>query len=110
MAVVNDEIYVTSLDELLVFPLTANGDVTPSRRISGFSFNEYLAIDNGAIGGKLIGAGGGGFAYFLCRDPDQADRLRGRLSEFSARPGFPGSVYTTQINRDGLVVKGKRVR
>ena len=24
------------------------------------------AIDNGALGGKISGAGGGGFLYFLC--------------------------------------------
>ena len=28
---------------------------------------EY-ALNNGAIGGKLIGAGGGGFLMFYCKD------------------------------------------
>ena len=29
-----------------------------------------FALDNGAIGGKLIGAGGGGFFMFSCTDPE----------------------------------------
>jgi fucokinase len=65
--------------------------------------DDYLAAG-------LAGAGGGGFAYFLCRDASQADRLRERLAEHSARPGFPGSVYTTRINREGLLVKTSRAR
>ena len=35
---------------------------------------DYLydyAIDNGAIGGKLIGAGGGGFLMFYSKKPNQ---------------------------------------
>jgi D-glycero-alpha-D-manno-heptose-7-phosphate kinase len=27
-----------------------------------------MAMDNGALGGKLVGAGGGGFLMFLARD------------------------------------------
>ena len=30
-----------------------------------------LAIKNGAIGGKLVGAGGGGFLMFMARDRNQ---------------------------------------
>ena len=30
-----------------------------------------LALNNGAIGGKLVGAGGGGFLMFLAKDTDQ---------------------------------------
>jgi len=37
-----------------------------------------LALDNGAIGGKLVGAGGGGFLMFLCEDKV---RLRHALRE-----------------------------
>ena len=58
----------------------------------------------------LAGAGGGGFAYFLCKDARQAARLRARLAERSARPGSPGNVYATQINRAGLIVTSKAVR
>lgn len=37
-----------------------------------------LAMDNGAIGGKLVGAGGGGFLMFMANDRDQ---LRLALTE-----------------------------
>ena len=30
-----------------------------------------LAMDNGAIGGKLVGAGGGGFLMFMAKDRDK---------------------------------------
>lgn len=43
------------------------------RRSGGMSNTEIdswydLAIKNGAIGGKLVGAGGGGFLMFMARD------------------------------------------
>ncbi len=56
---------------------------------------DYLAAG-------LAGAGGGGFAYFFCRDADQATRLRSRLEEQSSRPGSLGNLYSTRINRHGL--------
>ena len=37
-----------------------------------------LAIKNGAIGGKVVGAGGGGFLMFLASDPD---KLRNEMSK-----------------------------
>ena len=39
-----------------------------------------LAMKNGALGGKLLGAGGGGFLLFYCRKANQ-DTLRKALSE-----------------------------
>ena len=80
------------------------GSTTPSTDLLLLEMrDDYLAAG-------LAGAGGGGFAYFLCRDANQSARLRDRLAEHSTRPGFPGSVYTTQINRDGLLVKTARTR
>ena len=80
------------------------GSTTPSTDLLLLEMrDDYLAAG-------LAGAGGGGFAYFLCRDANQAARLRDRLAEHSTLPGFPGSVYTTQINRDGLLVKSSRAR
>jgi len=32
-----------------VFPITANGDAAPTRRITGFSIGQYLAIDQGEL-------------------------------------------------------------
>jgi D-glycero-alpha-D-manno-heptose-7-phosphate kinase len=37
-------------------------------------------LDGGAIGGKLLGAGGGGFMVFLV-DPENRERLRERLKK-----------------------------
>jgi fucokinase / fucose-1-phosphate guanylyltransferase len=79
------------------------GSTTPSTDLLLLEMREdYLAAG-------LAGAGGGGFAYFLCKDASQAARLRERLAEYSTLPGFPGSVYGAQINREGLVVKSARV-
>jgi fucokinase len=60
-------------------------------------------------GAGLAGAGGGGFAYFLCRDGRQAERLRRRLAEHAARPGSMGAVYDTQINRRGMTITVRRL-
>jgi len=56
---------------------------------------QYLAAG-------LAGAGGGGFAYFLCKDPARAACLRKLLAAQAAQPGNLGSVFETQINRQGL--------
>jgi fucokinase len=56
----------------------------------------------------LAGAGGGGFAYFLCKEARQADRLRQRLAAHAARPGNLGGVYETLINRKGLQITQSR--
>lgn len=43
------------------------------------------ALQNGAIGGKLLGAGGGGFMLFCC-SPQDRERLRSALPEFKEVP------------------------
>jgi galactokinase/mevalonate kinase-like predicted kinase len=69
----------------------------------------FLETRDDYLAAGMAGAGGGGFAYFLCKDARQADRLRARLAERSAQPGSMGSVYATQINREGLRVRRRRV-
>jgi D-glycero-alpha-D-manno-heptose-7-phosphate kinase len=51
-------------------------------KISNDKINAWYhcAIQNGAIGGKLLGAGGGGFLLLYCEKPEQA-RLRAALTE-----------------------------
>lgn len=44
-----------------------------------------IALDAGAKGGKLLGAGGGGFLLFYCRKEKQ-DRLRSALSDLVELP------------------------
>lgn len=39
------------------------------------------AINHGALGGKLMGAGGGGFLVFICRDDDSSGQLAGELKK-----------------------------
>lgn len=52
-----------------------------SNKVSSNHIDEIydIAINNGAIGGKLLGAGGGGFILFLVK-PEDRDRLRKSLS------------------------------
>ena len=38
-----------------------------------------IGLDNGALGGKLLGAGGGGFLLFYC-SPEHHSRLRSALN------------------------------
>ena len=57
------------------------------RRSAGMSnpaIDEYyeLALDNGALGGKLIGAGGGGFLMFYTEDKT---RMRHVMTEAGLR-------------------------
>ena len=44
-----------------------------SNNMSNNSINKLydFAMNNGAIGGKLIGAGGGGFLYLICKNKDK---------------------------------------
>jgi D-glycero-alpha-D-manno-heptose-7-phosphate kinase len=52
-------------------------------KISNQEINEIYrtGINNGALGGKLLGAGGGGFMLFYCEKKDQ-DRLRKSLKKY----------------------------
>ena len=70
------------------------------KRSSGMSnpeIDEYydLAMRNGAIGGKLVGAGGGGFLLFYAEDPR---RLRAAMTK--------AGLYELYFNLD---VEGTRV-
>jgi D-glycero-alpha-D-manno-heptose-7-phosphate kinase len=57
-----------------------------SEKISDGQINHWYQVgrDNGAIGGKLMGAGGGGFLMFYCHNSDKA-RLRRALREEGLR-------------------------
>jgi len=48
--------------------------------------NMYkIGLENGAVGGKLLGAGGGGFMLFFI-EPDKKEQLKKALSEFTFIP------------------------
>lgn len=53
-----------------------------------------LAMENGALGGKLIGAGGGGFLMFYCEDKPRLRRAmtQAGLSEVRFRFDFQGTT------------------
>ena len=48
-------------------------EVTVSNNISSTDINDLynLGIKNGALGGKVLGAGGGGFILFYCEKKKQ---------------------------------------
>jgi D-glycero-alpha-D-manno-heptose-7-phosphate kinase len=52
-----------------------------------------VARENGAVGGKLIGAGGGGFLMFLADDPTRLRRAMAaeKLSELRFRFDYEGT-------------------
>lgn len=56
-------------------------------QISNDVIEKYyrLALDNGALGGKLLGAGGGGFLLFYC-PKERQKRLRSALSDLVELP------------------------
>jgi len=58
-----------------------------SSKISNSSIDYYykLAIQNGAIGGKLLGAGGAGFLLFYCLEEDQL-KLKTALKDLDLLP------------------------
>lgn len=67
----------------------------------------FLELRHLYLAAGLSGAGGGGFAYFFCRDAKQARRLKSALRERSSRPGSMGTVFETRINRRGLRIERK---
>lgn len=66
-------------------------------RISNRTIDEIyeIAIDNGAVGGKVCGAGGGGF-LLLCCPPDRQPQVRAALSHLKELP--------FSLERDGTKV------
>ena len=55
-----------------------------------------FAVKNGAVGGKLVGAGGGGFLMFYARDRDQLKKtmIKVGLEEVRFRFDFEGAMIT----------------
>jgi D-glycero-alpha-D-manno-heptose-7-phosphate kinase len=55
--------------------------------ITSLQINDYYekALSAGALGGKLLGAGGGGF-LLLCVEMDRKDEVRSALSDLMEFP------------------------
>ena len=66
-----------------------------SSSMSNEKINEWyeLALTNGAIGGKVVGAGGGGFLMFMANDPEKLRQAMGKegLEEVRFRFDFEGT-------------------
>ncbi|CAM8358653.1 hypothetical protein [Candidatus Methylopumilus universalis] len=66
-----------------------------SSSMSNEKINEWyeLALKNGAIGGKVVGAGGGGFLMFMAKDPEKLRQAMGKegLEEVRFRFDFEGT-------------------
>lgn len=60
---------------------------TLSSKVSNSKINKYYdrAIEYGALGGKLLGAGGGGFLLLYC-EPENQDKLRRALFDLNELP------------------------
>ena len=59
-------------------------------------------IEAGAIGGKLLGAGGGGFMLMVCKSPDHARRLKTELD--SEPTNDRARFFDYSVNPRGLTV------
>ena len=71
------------------------------KRSAGMSNSQIdqwyaLAMDHGAVGGKLVGAGGGGFLMFYARDREMLKRamIEAGLEEVRFRFDFEGTTTT----------------
>ncbi len=73
---------------------------TRSKKMSNEKINQWyeLALDNGALGGKLIGAGGGGFLMFFAQDKVLLRRSmrEAGLQEVRFRFDFEGTKLIAQ--------------
>ena len=50
------------------------------------------ALKNGAVGGKLVGAGGGGFLLFYCHDTEKLKKfLKKNIEEIDFKFAFNGT-------------------
>jgi D-glycero-alpha-D-manno-heptose-7-phosphate kinase len=79
-----------------------------SSKISNLRINEMYesALRNGALGGKITGAGGGGFLLLLCRQEHQAD-VRKALEALGAREmGFDFDFQGAQVVADDPFIDG----
>jgi D-glycero-alpha-D-manno-heptose-7-phosphate kinase len=71
-----------------------------SGKVSNEKINHWyeLALANGAMGGKLIGAGGGGFLMFYAQDKEQLRQVmrEAGLTEVRFRFDFEGTKLIAQ--------------
>jgi D-glycero-alpha-D-manno-heptose-7-phosphate kinase len=79
-----------------------------SSKISNVRINEMYesALRNGALGGKITGAGGGGFLLLFCRPQHQGD-VRKSMEGLGAREmGFDFDFQGAQVVADDPFIDG----
>ena len=76
--------------------------------ISNEAINRYyeMALKAGALGGKLLGAGGGGFLLFYVREENH-QRVRNALTELKEMPFKFDSRGTTILHYNKHSLKGR---
>jgi galactokinase len=73
---------------------------------AGWTNNLFIetALQNGALGAKLTGAGGGGSVFALA-EPGRADEIMRVWERIATERGLPGTkIYTLDIASQGLRV------
>lgn len=68
--------------ELMNFQWTKKNERSPEGINKDIKFLYDQALNNGALGGKLVGAGGGGFLMFYCKDKK---RLRKKMNNYKVQ-------------------------
>jgi D-glycero-alpha-D-manno-heptose-7-phosphate kinase len=79
-----------------------NTSWTNKKKMADNISNEHIdkiydiALANGALGGKISGAGGGGFMFFYCPD-NSCYRVKAALTAMKL-----GEIYDFQFCKEGL--------
>ena len=76
----NNDLY--QFGELMNYQWVKKNERSPEGTNKQIKFLYKQALKNGAIGGKLVGAGGGGFLLFYCKDKK---KLRKEMDKFKVQ-------------------------
>ena len=93
---------IEKLGKLLNDSWVIKRDFTPN--VSNQHFNQIyeIAMKNGAVGGKLMGAGGGGFFYFLA-PPQKHAKIRSALNQIKIWVPFKFATQGSMLlNRSSI--------
>ena len=89
------ELIGRSLEDVIVEPLR-------KKLIPGFDETKFAAIQNGALGAGISGAGPSIFA--LCKGQTIADKVAFAMSETYSTTGIPSDIHISKINPIGVKI------